>query len=113
MHGEPRGIGALHSQPYAALPKFHLSLTSISKWHTLVLFRFARCLRTLWDMIQFELNDRLFNAVPLHLPVFRHLHRPIHSGKLKNMREIVHIQGGQCGNQIGAKVCVREHLPNE
>ena len=22
------------------------------------------------------------------------------------MREIVHIQAGQCGNQIGAKVCV-------
>jgi len=26
------------------------------------------------------------------------------------MREIVHIQGGQCGNQIGAKVCVCKHL---
>lgn len=25
------------------------------------------------------------------------------SKKLINMREIVHIQGGQCGNQIGAK----------
>lgn len=23
------------------------------------------------------------------------------------MREIVHLQAGQCGNQIGAKVCVR------
>lgn len=22
------------------------------------------------------------------------------------MREIVHIQAGQCGNQIGAKVCI-------
>ena len=25
---------------------------------------------------------------------------------LKKMREIVHLQAGQCGNQIGAKVCV-------
>jgi hypothetical protein len=26
------------------------------------------------------------------------------------MREIVHIQGGQCGNQIGAKVCAIHRL---
>lgn len=24
------------------------------------------------------------------------------------MREIVHIQAGQCGNQIGAKVCTKQ-----
>lgn len=26
------------------------------------------------------------------------------------MREIVHLQAGQCGNQIGAKVCVNIYL---
>lgn len=30
---------------------------------------------------------------------------------LFNMREIVHIQAGQCGNQIGAKVCNFEVFP--
>jgi len=26
------------------------------------------------------------------------------------MREIVHIQAGQCGNQIGAKVCITSFI---
>ena len=29
--------------------------------------------------------------------------RPTLPGNARSMREIVHIQGGQCGNQIGAK----------
>ena len=36
--------------------------------------------------------------------------------KLNKMREIVHIQGGQCGNQIGAKfweVIADEHGINK
>ena len=32
------------------------------------------------------------------------LHVTSHSRDSSNMREIVHIQAGQCGNQIGAKV---------
>ena len=31
-----------------------------------------------------------------------------HNFKVSNMREIVHIQAGQCGNQIGAKVGILE-----
>ena len=29
------------------------------------------------------------------------------------MREIVHIQAGQCGNQIGAKVIIYNSMMNE
>ena len=38
----------------------------------------------------------LKNKTPAHLAAFL-------AGKQATMREIVHIQGGQCGNQIGAK----------
>ena len=35
---------------------------------------------------------------------FRKEERSLHTQKTDKMREIVHMQAGQCGNQIGAKV---------
>lgn len=53
-------------------------------------------------------DDWLDFGVPLYLPAFLHVGRwrrirEAEAGTA-NMREIVHLQAGQCGNQIGAKV---------
>ena len=45
----------------------------------------------------------LFNAV-FFIATTKLYKRPLSTSRLSSdMREIVHIQGGQCGNQIGAK----------
>ena len=38
--------------------------------------------------------------------------QPRRQVEAETMREIVHIQAGQCGNQIGAKVRLQNHPPN-
>lgn len=53
---------------------------------------------------RFDSNSR---QSPPHLSTQGSLSREVTVDKLRNMREIVHIQAGQCGNQIGAKVGVQ------
>ena len=62
-------------------------------------WRLVRCLRAREDFLLFFL---IFSPSPTKVTLIRRWPFEI-SKKLINMREIVHIQGGQCGNQIGAK----------